>query len=207
MCIVDTLSAISAFNASYDTNQWNKRPSSTANSDDDIEPPPAKRHQAELPDVSENVVHDHSLMPIPEYRHEEHGHITEPPEAAPADVQEEQHHIVIPEQNHIHTGNGNDIQHSMDADVTGRMPSEEVDYEEDDEADGSPFQSHRDHLMNPFGPPMQDWAIPTSLMDDSTAVLWSANHGMRVRSLPVVDNLVIPLHITLCILSNLLIKS
>ncbi|KAI5804113.1 telomere repeat binding factor-domain-containing protein, partial [Peziza echinospora] len=34
-------------------------------------------------------------------------------------------------------------------------------------------------------------------MDDSTAVLWSANHGMRVRSLPVVDNLSTQILLTL----------
>ena len=73
--------------------------------------------------------------------------------------------------------------------MTDRLQSEEAEYEDDEDVDDSSFQTHQDHIMNPFCQ-QRGWTTPKNLMDDSTAVLWSANHGMRVRSLPVVDNLV-----------------
>ena len=91
------------------------------------------------------------------------------------------------EQGHIRNG---------DDGIGQRLQSEEAEYEDDEEVEGSPFQTHQDHLMNPFGHSQHEWTTPTNLMDDSTAVLWSANHGMRVRSLPVVDNLVSKLRLS-----------
>lgn len=77
---------------------------------------------------------------------------------------------------------------SMGDMAANRVGSEEADYEEDEEGDDMIYSNT--NMINTFHLPQPEWTAPTNLMDDSTAVLWSAAHGMRVNSLPVVDNLV-----------------
>jgi len=228
----DTLSAISAFNASYDTNTWGKRTADGGSLDDE----PSKRqhldaHHQQTLGQDAHLHLDHSQLDHPSL----HDAVNYPVNVSVSELQaavaavaeqhqqqqqqrqqqqdfgqqqqqfeqqqrfkqeqqqfeqQQQHFQQQQQQERSIVSDEQDPIPNGDDGMDQRLQSEEAEYEDDEEVEGSPFQAHQDHLMNPFGHSQHEWATPTNLMDDSTAVLWSANHGMRVRSLPVVDNLV-----------------
>lgn len=190
------MSAISAFNASYDTNAWGKRTADTGTIVDDPSSP-TKRQQ--LDTHQQPLSQETHLQLDPSALHDavsfNNVSVTELQVAVAAVAERHQQHQQHQHQHqHQHLQQpqimGAPQQEHQGGDMTDRLQSEEAEYEDDEDVDDSPFQTHhQDHLMNPFGQ-QHDWTTPKNLMDDSTAVLWSANHGMRVRSLPVVDNLV-----------------